>query len=639
MSCLARSASEAPRTIIIGTAGHIDHGKTALVHALTGVDTDRLPEEKRRGITIDLGFASMETATPNGAPLSLSLIDVPGHARFVRNMLAGTGGIDAVLLVISAEEGVKPQTEEHLAICTLLGIERGIIALTKADAASEERLRDVSRSVQNFLRGTFLAAAPIIPVSARFGTGIAILQKALVELSVDMPARRNDTLVRLPIDRVFTVKGFGTVVTGTLIGGSIGAGDELAIEPGQRKAKVRGIQVHSHRKEIAHAGSRAAVNLARVETTELGRGDILVAPSSVTAVDVIDVEVTLLPSARSLKHRARVHFHAFASECLTSTTLYDASTIEAGETKLARFRLKLPIALLPGDRFVLREGTPLATIGGGRVLDAHPLLRNKKRRTADWLLRIREASLAEQVCLRVARRGVTGIVRREISIETGVSEEALRTVIEPLLRDQKLHLIGEDRLLTSESFAAVQKTILREFDVRASSYPGGIKRSEFRSQLRLEPEVLDATLLRMEGDGQIRVAGDRLVPLNVGDATGPDRGKLATVSAEFEQAGVTPPSPNELAERLKLPRKEMRSLITVLLRDGTLVRLGSDDLCIHRRALEQLTGKVKTLRGQTLDVAAFKQLAGVSRKYAIPLLEHLDRQRITVKNGDRRWVF
>src|SRR5579863_6036229 len=323
------------RSIIIGTAGHIDHGKTALIRALTGIDTDRLPEEKRRGITIDLGFASMQTRSTGGAELRFSFIDVPGYARFVRNMLAGTGGIDAVLMVVSAEEGVKPQTREHLAICGLLGIEHGITVLTKIDAVSEERQKETTASVRAFLKDSFLSKSPLIDVSAHSGAGIAQLWSELIRMAARLPIRSRDTLLRLPIDRAFVMKGFGTVVTGTLIGGSAAVGDEVAIEPGGLTTRVRGLQVHGRTEERANAGSRVALNLARIETADVERGKMLVAPGTLRAVDCVDVMLSVLEDASPLKHRSRVHFHAFASECIAAATLYEAAAVQPGGTAFA----------------------------------------------------------------------------------------------------------------------------------------------------------------------------------------------------------------------------------------------------------------------------------------------------------------
>jgi selenocysteine-specific elongation factor len=632
------SIAPAPRSVILGTAGHIDHGKTALVGALTGIDTDRLPEEKSRGITIDLGFASLETQAPDGAALRLSFIDVPGHARFVRNMLAGAGGIDAVLMVIAADEGVKPQTEEHLAICTLLGIVRGLTVLTKADAVSEERLRETTRAVKTFVGGTLLASGPVIAVSAHTGFGIAELRRELIRLASRVPVRSPDAVFRLPIDRAFVMKGFGTVVTGTLIGGSIRAGDELAILPGERTTRVRGIQVHGRAEEEARAGSRVALNLARIETAELRRGDILVAPSSVQAVDIVDVELGVLSGASTLKHRSRVHFHAFASECMAAATLHDAASVGPGETGLARLRLSEPIVLLPDDHFVLRLGTPITTVGGGRILDAHPSVQIRKAKTAEWLRQLRAASSEERVWLRIARRGVTGISAKKLSRETGITEAALGGLLQRWIREGRVHLAGEKCLLTQESFAVARETILEQLRLRSGASSSGVRRSELREQTGLDSGVFDDALRRMEQNRQLQVAGDFVMLCGGSSGSGHDRDLQFAIAAEYERAGITPPSPDELGVRMGIAPAEMRRLITLLLRGGTLVRLSDDSLCMHRRVLDALADRIRSLRGQTLDIAAFKQLAGVSRKYAIPLLEYLDRERITVKQGSQRLV-
>ncbi len=628
----------AARSVIVGTAGHIDHGKTALVRALTGIDTDRLPEEKRRGITIDLGFASLDTQAPDGTTLRLSFVDVPGHARFVRNMLAGAAGIDAVLMVISAEEGVMPQTEEHLAICSLLGIERGLTVLTKADAVSEERLVETTRAVKSFVCGTLLARGPVISVSAHAGSGIAELRREMIRMAVNSPERSSDAVLRLPIDRAFVMKGFGTVVTGTLIGGSIRAGDELAILPGDRTTRVRGIQVHGRTEEEARAGARVALNLARIETAELRRGDILVMPSSLQAVDFLDVELSVLRGAPPLKHRARVHFHAFASECIATATLYEAASVGPGETGLARLRLSEQMALLPDDRFVLRIGTPITTIGGGRVLDAHPPAQTRKVKTAEWLRKLRTASSEERIGLRIARQGVTGISLRNLSRETGITEAVLGERIQHWMHEGRIHSTGEKCLLTPESFDVALETILSHLRIRSRAGSSDVRRSELREQTGLDAEVFDDALRRLEQERQLQVAGEFVMSSAVSDVSGHNCGLVSTIAAEYQRAGIAPPSPDELGMQLGIAPAEMRRLITFLLREGTLVRLGDDSLCMHRCALEALTDKMRSLRGQTLDIAAFKQLAGVSRKYAIPLLEYFDRERITLKHGNQRLV-
>lgn len=632
--------AKAPRSVIIGTAGHIDHGKTTLIRALTGVDTDRLPEEKRRGITIDLGFASLETQTSDDSMLRLSFIDVPGHARFVRNMLAGTGGIDAVLLTISAEEGVKPQTEEHLSICELLGIRRGIVVITKADAVDTERMHGITNEVQSVLRDSFLSAAPLITVSAHAGTRIPQLRGELVRMAESLPQRNSDGLFRLPIDRVFVVKGFGTVVTGTLIGGTIASGESLAIEPGGRNVKVRGIQNHGRTEAYALAGSRAALNLARVEISQVERGDTLVANTLLKAVDGIDVELVVLPGAPTLKHRSRAHFHAFSSECMAIITLYDAATIEPGERKLARLRLSRPVVLLPGDRFVLRSGSPVTTIGGGRVLDAHPAMQVRKTRAADWLRKLRLSSPEDAVWLRIGRKGTAGINLEQLCIETGLSEAALARLTQRWMSEGRLCRLGDGWLLTQESLAEAKEAVSREVFRAGGKAQAGVKRAELRERTQLKPNVFDFGLLQLEQECKLRIDGETVAEFDARAKSVREQQQLLLeiVRLEFERARIVPPSTSEVATRLGIGAEEMRKLMTELLREKVLVRLGSDSLCADRKSLEALAERIRALRGREIDIAMFKQLTGVSRKYAIPLLEYLDRERVTVKRGDRRLV-
>jgi selenocysteine-specific elongation factor len=640
ISNMVSTTTTAQKSVVIGTAGHIDHGKTALIRALTGIDTDRLPEEKRRGITIDLGFASLEISAPDGSPVLMSFIDVPGHARFVRNMLAGAGSIDAVLLIISAEEGVKPQTEEHLAICSILGIQRGITVLTKIDAVSQSRLDEVQSSVRQFLSTTSLASSPIVGASARTRHGLDILRRELAELAARIPSRNSDSLMRLPVDRAFTMAGFGTVVTGTLISGSVSVGEELAIEPGARAAKVRGIQVHSRGTVKAEAATRAALNLTRIEAEELQRGDTLVEPASIVAVDTIDAEVTLLRSAPNLKHRGAVHFHAFASECMAAVSLYGYRSLEPGSTGMARIKLSKPIVLLPSDRFVLRNGSPIMTIGGGNVLDAHPLARLNKANSHDWLQRIGRAALDQQLVLRVARRGTSGISVAALSLETGLKANSLRTLLAPALRDERLLLLNDNLLLTTEVMKEAVLLVRRQFEIRTKdALSSGVKRSELRSKTRLTAVIFDQALSVLERDKKLRILSEMLFPP---ESAAPlsirEQDQLLAVSRAFEKSGLAVPSQSLLATELAIDPAQLRRIITALLRSKTLVRLGDDSLCVHQTALADLKKVIQAFRGQTIDIARFKDLAGVSRKYAIPLLEYLDRERVTRKEGDRRTV-
>src|SRR2546426_285273 len=375
------------KSVIVGTAGHIDHGKTSLVKALTGIDADRLEEEKRRGITIDIGFAHLELPAPNGDKLRLGFVDVPGHERFVRNMLAGVGGIDLVLLVIAADEGIKPQTREHFDICRMLSVRRGITVLTKSDTVDPDTLEVVRLEVDDFLRGSFLdpAHSPIVAVSALNGAGLQELRSELAKVATEIPARDSTALARLPIDRVFTMRGFGTVVTGTLVSGTIRKEEELEVFPTGKRLRVRGVQVHGAAAEQAIAGQRTALNLAGVSTDDLARGMTLALPDTFHSTSRLDVSLLLLPSAKPLKDRARVHFHAFTMETIAEVRLHEAKQVAPRSQAYAQLRLAEPTLLLPGDRFILRQFSPVVTIGGGVVLDAAPLPRTKTKNVRDFL--------------------------------------------------------------------------------------------------------------------------------------------------------------------------------------------------------------------------------------------------------------
>jgi selenocysteine-specific elongation factor len=629
---------EQVRSVVVGTAGHIDHGKTALVRALTGVDTDRLPEEKKRGITIDLGFASLDVVATDNTPARIGFVDVPGHHHFIHNMLAGAGCIEAVLLVISAEEGVKPQTEEHLAICTLLGIRRGLTVITKADAVSETDLERVRSEVQTFLRGTFLDTdTGILPVSAFSGQGLEDLRHRLSSLAMGIPAHSPDYVTRLPLDRAFVMKGFGTVVTGTLLSGALQAGQSVALEPGSDISRIRGIQTHRRAEGRVHPGSRVALNLVGIDVSDVSRGQTIVEPGTLTAVTTIDVEASLLAGAKELKHRATVHFHCFTSDALATVLLYGCSAAEVGTHRLMRLKLHKPVVLVPGDRFVLRQCSPPATIGGGRVLDAHPLPHLRKAKSLSWLEAIKGASLEEQILQRVARRGTAGISLQMLRAETGLTNEALHQLAGPLVRGGRLALVPREMWLTREAIESGAEKIVSR--LKSQTTTSGLKRSELRSQVDLRVEVFDFLLERLLGEQRLKQQSEVVLQPGIDEqTTNPDVKLLSTIAATYEASGLAAPSTVEVASHLKLSEGEMRRLMTLLLREKTLIRLGTEELYIHRSALEGLRAQIRELHGQALDVARFKQITGLSRKYAIPLLEYLDRERITRKNGERRIV-
>ncbi len=624
------------QSIVIGTAGHIDHGKTALVRALTGVDTDRLPEEKRRGITIDLGFASLDAVAADNSPLRISFVDVPGHKLFIRNMLAGAGCIDAVLLVVSAEEGIKPQTEEHLSICSLLGIRRGLTAITKVDSVDAARLESVRSEISAFLRGTFLDGS-VFPVSARTGAGLDDLRRELLSLALQPVAYNRDHLTRLPIDRAFVMKGFGTIVTGTLLSGSIRIGDTLMLEPGRRAVRVRGLQTHGRPEEVVHSGSRVALNLAGIDVSEVSRGQTLVPPETLRAVSIVDVEAILLPGVRSLKHRSQVHFHAFTADTLATISLYDYTPVEADTCRLMRLKLHSPQILVPGDRFVLRQCSPAGTIGGGIVIDAHPLPNLKKRKCLAWLEAMLDASLEQQLFLRVARRGTNGLTVGGLAAETGLTQEALLRFIGCQSSQNQIECINGDRLVEREFLESAIENIAAR--LQAGANPLGLRRAELRSQTGLCKEVFDFAIEKLAREQKLRLNGELIYPGNSESKTAAhDQLELAAVAAAYNAAGLAAPQAAEVAAKLNLSEAEMRRLMTLLLRDRVLIKMGAYALYIHQGPLARLKAQISELHGQTLDVASFKQITGLSRKYTIPLLEYLDRERVTRKVGERRIV-
>jgi selenocysteine-specific elongation factor len=624
------------KSLVIGTAGHIDHGKTALVRALTGIDADRLPEEKRRGITIDLGFASLEAPSSAGRPLRISFVDVPGHSLFIHNMLAGAGCIGAVMLVISAEEGVKPQTVEHLAICGLLGVRTGLTVITKIDAVEPSRVAQVELEVKKLLRGTFLGEgrAEILAVSAITGQNLDGLRQRLISLTEEAQGGDLDHVPRLPIDRAFVMKGFGTVVTGTLLSGSFHTGQSLTVEPGGRTVRVRGMQTHGRAEEFALAGSRVALNLAGVEVSELKRGQTLALPETLTAVTSIDVEAWLLPGSPALKHGALVHFHAFTSNTVANVLIYGRGRFEAGSSRLLRIKLYSPILLTAGDPFVLRQVSPPATIGGGRVLDANPLPRLRKIQAMEWLETLRSAPAEEQIILRVARRGTEGLSLRRLMAETGLAREAAEPLLQRLILSHRLLQIPGEILLGNQALDAACGAIRGVLQQHAS----GVKRSELKTRTSLRPEILDFSLQRLAHAEELRLNGELVYPLQAGKPpSAPDPAQSA-IAAVYQQAGLSAPLISEVGAMLKLKEGETRRHVTLLLREKILVQMGSENLFMHHEALARLRSEIKELHGQTVDIARFKQITGLSRKYVIPLLEYLDRQRITRKVGDQREV-
>jgi selenocysteine-specific elongation factor len=634
------------KSIIVGTAGHIDHGKTALVKALTGIDADRLEEEKRRGITIDIGFAHLDLPAPGGEIVRLGFVDVPGHERFVRNMLAGVGGIDLVLLVISADEGIKPQTREHLDICRLLGVRSGITVLTKSDLVDQETLDVVRLEVEEFLRGEFLdnSAAPIISVSSLTGAGLAELKRALVEAALQAAPRDAYALARLPIDRAFTMKGFGTVVTGTLVAGTIRKDDELELFPSEKRVRVRGVQVHGSPAESALAGQRTALNLVGVSKPELARGMTLAPPGTFHATSRLDVRVSLLASAKPLKDHSRVHFHVYTSEAVASVALYGQKQIAPGQAGFAQLRLAEPLLLLPGDRFIIRQFSPLVTIGGGVVRDGSParsMRRLPLEEVAAFLDIMESGSPLEVLTARIERRGKLGLTTAEAVEETGLAAQRIQSLSADLLAARTVIRAG-DLCVSAKAFADTASQTLAAVNVFHKQNPlvSGISREALREQIDLRPEVFGAVMESLVSSKQLESAGEQVNARGRGVVMQDDEAESKKIIENaFALAGLKVPALKDVLAGLKVDTGRSQKIVTLLLREKVLVKV-ADDLVFHRDALLDLRKRISSEKAKSpkIDVGRFKNLAGVSRKYAIPLLEYLDREHVTRRVGNDRVI-
>jgi selenocysteine-specific elongation factor len=615
--------------IVVGTAGHIDHGKTALVRALTGIDTDRLPEEKARGITIDIGFAYLEE--PDG--LMIEIVDVPGHERFVKNMLAGVGGIDLAMLVVAADEGVMPQTREHLAICSLLHIKSGLCVLTKRDLAEADWIELVRDDLGTLVRGTFLEGAPIVAASAKTGEGLPELRRTLADLARRVPPKPSGRLPRLPIDRVFTVKGFGTVVTGTLTEGRLAVDDRVEVYPRGIQAKIRGLQAHGHPVPEARAGQRTAVNLQGVERTALERGDVVGAPGTLVSSVLVDGTLELLRDApRPLKARDRVRFHTGTSEIMARVLLLDRAELAPGESTYARFRLERRLVALPGDRFVLRSYSPIVTIGGGTLLDVSP---PRFKRKAPALLAhlglLERGSEAEVLEEHVRHAGASGLRLDALSGRVPFGLDRLRALLEDRLAGGALLAVDRDWFLHRETRERLRADLLRVLEDfhRRNPLKSGMSREELRGRAGgADERVFGHLLAVLEAEGVVRSEKDKVRVASHSLRLSPEQQKVVDgIEAEFRRAGAAPPTPEDTESEL----------FQLLVADRRLIRV-KEGLYFHADALKQIEGKLVALLREKKEIgpADIKDLLGISRKYAIPLLEYFDAQRVTQRVGERR---
>jgi selenocysteine-specific elongation factor len=623
------------KSVILGTAGHVDHGKTALVKALTGIDTDRWAEERERGITIDLGFAPFPSDSDE---LEISVVDVPGHEDFVKNMLAGATGIDLLMLVVAADEGPMPQTREHLWIASLLGVERGVVAITKTDLVDPEWCDLVADAVREELARTLAPANewPLVTVSATTGSNVETLRARLLEAAREVGARRDDDLFRLPVDRSFSVRGVGTVATGTVWSGRIDASTDVRILPGERAARVRGIEVHGHQTESAVAGQRAAVALVGVDRDEVGRGQLLVTDSVWRSTRFIDARIRLLPdSPWPLKHWQRVRFHLGTAETLARVVVFDRQSIEPGGHGFVQLRLEEPVVARAGDRFVVRFYSPVTTIGGGVVLD--PWARRRGR--AGLLVADRQAGDDARRRLSMSLQERTGATAAELAVLSGLAPAAVSDELDRLRAEGAVREVA-GQWYSAGAIQAARDALLEALSSAHAAESGrrGVSLEALRSGSAAAAPVVNAALADLEGDGLIRISGSVAALADHVPRLSPEQEALAAAAlSQIRAAGLMPPTVKELSASLAARGDELVHVLRFMAEDKDLVAVTAD-LYYESRAISEVKRRVKTAlgEGKSATPAELREVLGVSRKYLIPLLEYLDGAGFTQRTESGR---
>ena len=628
------------KQLVLGTAGHIDHGKTTLVKALTGIETDRLKEEKARGITIELGFAYLDL--PSGQ--RLGIVDVPGHEKFVKNMVAGAAGIDLVMLVIAADEGVMPQTREHLDICRLLGVQHGLVALTKADMVDEEWLELVTDDVSEYLSGTFLENAPILPVSSVKGDGLPELIAALDEMAGGLEEQPASGPFRLPVDRVFTMKGFGTVITGTAIGGRVEVGQELMIYPQGLTSRVRGLQVHNQEEQSARRGQRTAVNLQGLDKENIERGNVLATPGSLVPSLWLDLQVKVLEEVqRPIKHRAPIRFHAGSVEIMGRVHTLDRDELKPGEEAFCQVRLDEPVALMAGDRYVLRSYSPVHTIAGGVIMHPHPG-RHKRGRPeiiAD-LETLRSGQAADKVAVMARLAGERGVTQGELLRLVALPPKELDGLVNQMLSKQELVRFDKEggRLIA----ASVQAELMRKAVELVSQFhqqqplKPGMSREELKQRLgnNFEAKLFTHLLSKLTAGNELVAEKDLLrLPQHKVRLAEDDAKLRGRIEKAYKDGGLAPPNLKDVIAGED--PKQAKQILGVLVNEGVLTRI-KEDIYYHTPALQEIQRRLEEYLGanERMGAPQFKQLVGLSRKYIIPLLEYFDTKGITMRLGDER---
>jgi selenocysteine-specific elongation factor len=626
------------KQIVVGTAGHIDHGKTALIKALTGIDCDRLKEEKERGITTELGFAFYRF----GDDLLVGIVDVPGHERFVRHMVAGAWGIDMVLFVIAADESVMPQTREHLDICDLLGIKRGIVTITKKDLVDEEMLELVREEIGDLVRGRFLENAPMVAVSSFTGENIDILRNEIHKAAEVIDERSRQGIFRLPIDRVFTIRGFGTIVTGTCISGRIRAGDEVEIYPLGTRAKVRNIQAYHEDVREAGAGQRVALNLQGIEKQEIERGTIIALPGTLLPTSRIDASLRYLKLPfNPIKNNSTLRFHVATTQAEGKLILMDRNAIEPGDEAFVQVSFAEPLAVLPGDRFILRGSYAIQTLGGGVILDIQPKRHVRKadelRTTYDLL---RQGTIHEKTLYHVRKGAYEGVRKEKLSILLGLEARTLERIANELTAQGAIKIVGRN-IINSSAFTEYKKMlhgILSDYH-KKNPFKIGISKEELRTKLpKVDPSVFQAALDEWTGQGEVEADKDKVRLLTAGTGGEDAQGRWEKdILRRLGDYGLTPPSLQELAEAMNLKEANLKDMLERLVHQQKVTRV-KGDMYFHAAVIKDLRDKVIAhlkSKGE-MAPADFKAITNLSRKYMIPLLEYFDESRLTIRTGDKR---
>lgn len=630
------------KQLVLGTAGHIDHGKTSLIKALTGVNTDRLKEEQVRGITIELGFASL---TLPGGEL-VGIVDVPGHEKFVKTMVAGATGIDVVAMIIAADEGVMPQTREHLEICSLLDIRHGIIVLTKIDMVDAEWRELVQEDIRTFVQGTFLESAPIIPVSSVTGEGIPEVIAALDTVCSAIAEKPPSSIFRLPVDRVFTMKGFGTVITGTLVSGQVRVGEMVMLYPSLVSSRVRGLQVHNKGVDMAVSGMRTAVNFQGLEKTAVNRGDVLSNPDALFPSYMLDVSFHLLPSVKKpIKNRTRIRFHAGTSEMLGNLVLLDREEIQPGETAFVQLRLDTPVVAVKDDRYVIRSYSPVRTIGGGAILN--PIAPKHKRFREEVIRHLQLVSNGkpeELIAQQVIEAGYEGLSFAALRVVTNIADKLLENGLQQLMNHKTVVLAEREKRIYvhARHIEGLKKNLLASLEAYHRQFPlkPGMSKEELKSKLpadigqRLyhlllaelvrQKDIVEESNIIRKADHSISLAADQTEIRN-------------TIEQTYLRSGLTPPYFKEFCKTNEFDSAKARDVLQLLIEEGRIIKV-KDDLFFHAEAIARLRQQLVSFLNEHGEIATpqFKELTGASRKYVIPLLEYFDSKNVTIRIGDIR---